>query len=175
MGILTREQIEAIDDLKVKMVEVPVPEWGGSVYIRPMTVRELDDYSNAVVRAKEKGLPDFRSRLVAYCLCDEKGERLFSDADVDALSRHNAVVVNRLYEACDKLNDISPRKVEEVGGNSVAGQPESSGSGSPATSTEPSMNSAECPPPSSGSGGPTTSTTSPSVESGNRSGESSQP
>lgn len=175
MGILTREQIDAIDDLTVKMIEVEVPEWGGSVFIRPMTVSELDDYSNAVVRAKAKGLSDFRSKLVAYCLCDAKGERLYSDEEIQLIARHNAVVVNRLYEASDALNDISPRKVEAVAGNSPAGQPESSDSGLPATSTEPSMNSAECPPPSSECGGLTTSTTSPSEGSGSKSGESSQP
>lgn len=172
MGILTREQIDAIDDLKVKMVEVSVPEWGGSVYLRPMTVRELDEYSNAVVRAKDKGLADFRSRLVAYCLCDANGVRLFSDDEVEALARRNAVVVNRLYEACDALNDITPKKVEEVGGNSPAGRPEFSDSGSPATSVEPSTNSTACPQPSSDSGWPTTDTTSHSDASGNRFGES---
>jgi hypothetical protein len=174
VGILTRSQIESIDDLTAKMVVVEVPEWGGSVYLRPMNVSELDDYSNAVVRAKEKGLSDFRSRLVAYCLCDEKGKRLFGDDEVELLASHNAVVVNRLYEACDALNDISPRKVEEVGGNSAAGQPASSDSGSPATSTEPSMRSAECQQPSSDSGGHTTNITSHSAESGSKSGGSSQ-
>lgn len=170
---LTREQINAIDDISVEMVEVNVPEWGGSVFLRPMTVGELDEYSNAVVRAKDKGLSNFRSRLVAYCLCNDKGERLFSDADVDQLARRNAVVVNRLYEAADKLNDISPQKVEAVAGNSNAGQSASSSSGSPAISNEPSDRLIECPQQSSGSGGLSTSTTNPSGESGNRSGESS--
>lgn len=173
MGVLTREQIEAIDDLTTTMVAVQVPEWGGAVNLRPMTVRELDEYSNAVVRAKDTGLADFRSRLVAYCLCDDKGNRLYADHEVEMLARHNAVVVNRLYEACDKINDITPRKVEEVGGNSHAGQPASSASGLPAISGEPSKNSAECPSPSSALGGPSTDTTSHSDESGSRSGESS--
>ena len=138
MGILTREQIEAIDDMTTKTVEVEVPEWGGSVRLRPMTVTELDEYSNAIVRAKLTGLADFRSRLVAYCMCDAHGVRLFDEKHIQGLAKHNAVVVNRLYEECDKLNDISPRKVEEIAGNYEAGQPESFASDLPAISDEPS-------------------------------------
>lgn len=137
MRILTKEQIEAIDDMTSKTVEVEVPEWGGSVRLRPMTVTELDEYSNAIVRAKLTGLADFRSRLVAYCMCDSNGVRLFNEKDIQGLAKHNAVIVNRLYEECDKLNDISPRKVEEIAGNSEAGQSESSASGLPAILVEP--------------------------------------
>lgn len=138
MGILTKEQIEAIDDMTSKTVEVEVPEWGGSVRLRPLTVTELDEYSNAIVRAKQNGLANFRSRLVAYCMCDKNGVRLFDEQHIEGIAKRNAVIVNRLYEACDRLNDISPRKVEEIAGNSEAGQSESSASGSPATLVEPS-------------------------------------
>lgn len=138
MGILTKEQIEAIDDMTSKTVEVEVPEWGGSVRLRPMTVTELDEYSNAIVRAKLTGLADFRSRLVAYCMCDANGVRLFDEEHIKGLAKHNAVIVNRLYEECDRLNDISPRKVEQIAGNSEAGQSESSALGLPAILVEPS-------------------------------------
>ena len=39
---LTADQILAADDMGLK--EVNVPEWGGSVYIRVMTVGERDEY-----------------------------------------------------------------------------------------------------------------------------------
>lgn len=176
MAGLTKEQIQAIDDLTSKIVALDVPEWGGTVYLRPMEVGELDDYSNAVVRAKASGgLADFRSHLVAKCLCDEHGNRLFTDAEVGILARKNAVVMNRIYKACDDLNDISPRKVEEIAGNSNAGQSACSSSDSPATSSEPSGKSTECQSPSSASGGPSIDTTSPSGANGNRSGDSSPP
>jgi hypothetical protein len=171
MAGLTKEQIAAIDDLSSKVVPFDVPEWGGVVYIRPMSVGELDDYSNAVVRAKPSGgLPNFRAGLVAKCLCDESGKRLFSDEEILVLGQKNAVVMNRLYKACDDLNDISPKKVEDIAGNSSAGQPESSSSGSPAISKEHSDKSTECQSPSSASGGPSTDTSNPSAESGNKSG-----
>lgn len=175
MAILTREQIEKVDDLTTKIVQVEVPEWGGSVHLRPMTVAELDAYSNAVMRAKGSGVDDFRSKLVACCLCDEKGNRLFSDKEVATLARKSGVVIDRLYRAADELNDVGPKKVEEVAGNSPAGQSGSSSSDSPATSSEPSTTSTACPSPSSGCGGLSTDTTSPSAASGSKSGESLLP
>lgn len=177
MGVLTREQITAVDDLTTKVVRVDVPEWGGTVCLRPMNVAELDEYSNAAMRARQKGegaMANFRSRLVAYCLCDEKGNRLFTDEEVAVLAAKCGTVINRLYEACDELNDISPRRLEDVAGNSSAGQSGSSNSDSPATSSEASTTSTACPSPSSASGGPTTDTTSHSDGSGSRSGGSSR-
>jgi hypothetical protein len=177
VGILTREQIDAIDDLTAQMVEVDVPEWGGSAFLRPLEVGELDDYSNKVMRARQKGegLTNFRAELVAKCLCDAKGVRLYSDADVAILAKKNGVVVNRLYEAADKLNDIGPKKIEDIAGNSHAGQSDSSSSDLPAISNAPFDKSIECPSQSSASGGLSTGTTSPSAESGNKPGESSSP
>jgi hypothetical protein len=109
VGILTKEQIKAVDDLRSRIVSVDVPEWGGSVNIRPMDVRELDEYSNDAMRSKASGLKDFRTRLVAYCLCDENGNRLFTEKDIDALAGKSGTVMDRLYRACDELNDIGTK------------------------------------------------------------------
>lgn len=132
---LTKEQIERIDDLSAKLVEVDVPEWGGSVFLRPMTVGELDAFANESMRKRETGVDNFRSKVVACCLCDAKGDRLFSDAEVAVLAAKSGPVIARLYEMADKLNDITPPRVEQVAGKSDAGQtaPESSGFASPAT------------------------------------------
>ena len=175
MGILTKEQIEAVDDLRSRIVQVDVPEWGGSVNIRPMDVRELDEYSNDAMRSKSPGMRDLRTRLVAYCLCDENGKRLFTEQDIDALAGKSGTVMDRLYRACDELNDIGPKKIEDIAGNSPAGQSDSSSSDLPAISNAASTKSIECPSPSSDSGKPSTDTTNPSAESGSRSTESSLP
>ena len=175
MGILTKEQIQAVDDLRSRIVSVDVPEWGGSVNIRPMDVRELDEYSNDAMRSKATGLRDFRTRLVAYCLCDENGKRLFTEKDIDALAGKSGTVMDRLYRACDELNDIGPKKIEDIAGNLPAGQSDSSSSDLPAISSAAWTKSIECPSPSSDSGKPSTDITNPSAESGSRSTESSPP
>ena len=175
MGILTKEQIQAVDDLRSRIVCVDVPEWGGSVNIRPMDVRELDEYSNDAMRCKSTGMRDFRTRLVAYCLCDENGKRLFTEQDIDALAGKSGTVMDRLYRAVDELNDIGPKKIEDIAGNSPAGQSDSSSSDLPAISNAASTKSIECPSPSSDSGKPSTDITNPSAESGSRSTESSSP
>lgn len=175
MGILTREQIQAVDDLCSRIVQVDVPEWGGSVNIRPMDVRELDEYSNEAMRSKATGMRDFRTRLVAYCLCDEQGNRLFTEKDIDALAGKSGTVMDRLYRACDELNDIGPKKIEDIAGNSPAGQSDSSSSDLPAISNAALTTSIECPSPSSDSGKPSTDITNHSAESGSRSTESLLP
>ena len=86
---LTKEQILAADDLG--LLEVKVKEWGGSVFIRVMSCGERDAYENDWVQNKGKGVDNFRSKFLAKCLCDEKGERLFTDAEVEQLDRKSVV------------------------------------------------------------------------------------
>lgn len=158
MGILTKEQIEAVEDLTAQIVKVDVPEWGGTVCLRPMTVGELDAYSNEAMRKRESGVDDFRSKLLAYCLCDEHGKRLFTNGDIAKLAERNGPVMARLYDIADKLNDIGPKAVEDLAGKSGSGQTPSSDSVSPGTSSEPSPRSTDSPSPSSGTGEPSTGT-----------------
>ena len=92
---LTAEQILAADDLG--LVKVNVKEWGGEVFIRVMTVGELDAYQREWVGKRETGVENFRTKFLARCLCDQAGQRLFSDEQIEALAAKSAKVVGRLF------------------------------------------------------------------------------
>lgn len=112
---LTKEQILAADDLG--LLEVKVPEWGGSVYIRVMSVGERDSYENEWMANKSTGVPNFRSKFLQRVLCNEKGELLFSKDEVEQLAKKSAAVTGRLWEAAMKHNKLSDADVEELAKN----------------------------------------------------------
>jgi hypothetical protein len=110
---LTKQQILAADDCR--LAQVAVPEWGGDVYIRVMSCGERDAYENDWVQNKNKGVENFRSKFLARCLCDEKGERLFTDAEIGELSKKSAKVLGRLWQKAMEHNALSEADVEELG------------------------------------------------------------
>lgn len=117
MAILTKDAILTAEDLKRELV--PVPEWGGEVYVRALTGAERDKFESSVVEQRGKRqifhTQDIRAKLAAYTIVDEKGERLFSDADVKALSQKSAAALNRVYEVAARLSGITEEAIEELG------------------------------------------------------------
>ena len=111
---LTKDQILAADDLG--LLEVKVKEWGGVVYLRVMTVAERDAHELEWLNNKEKGVANFRTKFLARCLCDEKGERLFTDEEVGKLSTKNAAVMNRLWDKAMRHNALTQEDVDELAG-----------------------------------------------------------
>ena len=112
---LTAEQILAADDLG--LLEVKVKEWGGSVFIRVMTVGELDAYQREWIGKKETGVDNFRAKFLARCLCDDKGQRLFTDEQIEQLAKKSAKVVSRLFDKAAAHNAITEKDVEELAKN----------------------------------------------------------
>lgn len=112
---LTKEQILSADDLG--LLEVNVPEWGGSVFIRVMSVGERDSYENDWMVNKSKGVDNFRSKFLQRVLCDDKGELLFTAAELPILAKKSAAVMGRLWEAAMRHNKLSDADVEELAKN----------------------------------------------------------
>lgn len=119
MADLTIADIIGADDLNI--LTVKVPEWKkdgepGTVYLRLMTVGERDAYECEWLANKEKGVPNFRSKFLARCLCDKEGNRIFTDADVEKLATKSVAVVDRLFKKAMKHNAMSMADVEELAG-----------------------------------------------------------
>jgi hypothetical protein len=110
MKTLSRDEIFAAPDLP--RVAVDVPEWGGRVFVRALTVAEQD--SLFAEGGVEKG---YNARLVAFCTVDENGGRIFVDADYAALAKKSAVALGRLIVAIGKVNAATPVAREEIAGN----------------------------------------------------------
>lgn len=120
MPALTKDQILAAND--ANLLKIAVPEWGGDVYIRVMTVGERDAYENEWQRKKDTGVDDFRTKFLVRCLVDEKGNRLFDNGDVERLAQKSARVVNRVWLAAMEHNNLSDTTIEELAKNSEPGQ-----------------------------------------------------
>lgn len=103
-----------------QLQKVEMPDWGEPVYIKGMSAAEKDDFEAAQVslNAKGKALHNFRARLVVATACDEQGNRVFSDEDVDALGELPAKDVAKLFDVATKLNGMSKEDVEDLEKNS---------------------------------------------------------
>ena len=101
MGVLSKDAILGATDLPLERVEVP--EWSGAVYLRTMTGAERDAFDAEVLSAPDRHI-NARARLVIRVLVDADGNRLFADADAEALGAKSAAALNRLFDAACRLN-----------------------------------------------------------------------
>lgn len=146
--------------------DVDVPEWGGTVAVRGMTGRERDSWEAAMFEQRGKKMianPDnVRAKLIARCVIDEDGGRLFTDSDADQIGDLPAGALSRVYEVAARLSGVTEGDLEEMasdfgktpGGAAslrepTGGEPQSDGSSTTLT-------------PSSSPGGPPGSKSKPS-------------
>ena len=120
MGALSKEAILAkTDDLGLEKAEVP--EWGGEVFVRGMRGVERDSFEASMFEgegdSRKRNLANLRARLLVRCLVDDKGARLFEDADAAELGLRNAKVLDRLYDIACALSGIGPNAVEAAAKN----------------------------------------------------------
>jgi hypothetical protein len=109
---LTADQILSADDMGLK--KLSVPEWGGDVYIRILTVGARDEYERMWIGKKETGIENFRSEYLARCLCNEKGELLFP-GKADQIATKSGAIVSRLFDAALAHNSMTESEVVEMG------------------------------------------------------------
>lgn len=112
---LLAEQIMAVNDTRVSEA-LAVPEWGGlKIYFKTLTGIERDAFEEGYANEKMKA---FRQRFLALTMCDESGERIFTDGEVDNLGKKSSVVLNRLFDAAWAHNAFRPEDVEAAGNDS---------------------------------------------------------
>jgi hypothetical protein len=114
---LSKEDILKAEDLTTE--EVDVPEWGGSVLVRGMTGRERDalEVSMRDERTGQRrpdALANIRSKIVARCVVDDEGVRLFADADIAALGEKSAAATDRLFDVASRLSGMSDDDQEKM-------------------------------------------------------------
>lgn len=127
--ILGKDEIIGKDDLATEVVEVP--EWGGEVILRTLTASERDAYEASIFKPGGKSdYQNLRSKLLARCMVDDKGKRLFKDSEVDTLGAKSARVLDRLFDRAQKLNGMGAKDAEEMLKNLESGQSDDSASGS---------------------------------------------
>lgn len=117
---LTRDAILAADDLQREWVDVP--EWGGGVWVRTMTGLERDRWERQFLDDHGKPKPgnqieNVRASLVVWCAVDDEHQRLFSEADIEALADKSGKALDRLFAVAQRLNGFRKEDLEELAGN----------------------------------------------------------
>ena len=116
MANLTREQILAAPDIHRETV--PVPEWGGEIYVRGLSGTERDKFEASIITirgtSQDVNMANVRAKLAAMAICDEFGKRLFTDADVKALGEKSASALQRVFAVAQRLSGLGQQDVAEL-------------------------------------------------------------
>jgi hypothetical protein len=114
MALSAAEILNKTKRLQIK--EVEIPEWDGTVFVREFTAEERDQMELAFTRATKSGTAaaNLRGNVAVTCLCDENGERIFTDADAAKLKQHSAAILDRIFDACLELSGMGKNSVEEA-------------------------------------------------------------
>jgi hypothetical protein len=120
---LTREKILAAKDLIIECVDVE--QWGGSVYVRNLSGKGRDAFEGSRVRIRDGNKVEMihdntRAKLLSMTLCDESGNLLFSQEDIEALGEKDAAVLDMLFDVAQRLSGMRPVDVDTKVKNSVA-------------------------------------------------------
>jgi hypothetical protein len=115
---LDRNAILDFDDIET--IVVPVPEWGAkaAVRLKVLSAAERDAFEASTVSMKggkqKPNLANLRARLVARCLVDGNGNRVFESGDVARLGNKSSKALDRLFAKCQELNGFSDKDIEEL-------------------------------------------------------------
>jgi hypothetical protein len=102
---LNREQILAVR-AALPREAVDVPELGGTVYVRALTLKEVGDIQTA-----QKTLTDpllMHPKLVILAIVDEAGAPLFGPADADAVASLPWPALKLMVDAIMRINRMGP-------------------------------------------------------------------
>jgi hypothetical protein len=111
MPKLDKKKIDAATDFKIEVREVP--EWGGTVYLKTLSVAEGIDFQSAKESVHEEKVV---ALYLTFALCDEEGKRLYQASDTDSLCEKNPKVLLRLFYdalALNKMDEGSDQVREE--------------------------------------------------------------
>jgi hypothetical protein len=101
--MLDRKAILAAQDVDTSVVSVP--QWGGDVHIKSISVSEAEKIGMMIAN-DAVGDSSIMAIWVACCACDDKGKLLFTFDDIPALSRKSKAAVQTVYTAISDLNGL---------------------------------------------------------------------
>ena len=112
MALLDRKAILAAVDIKTQ--DVAVPEWGGSVRVRQMTVAERNEF---VRRSTDPDAGSVGVWLVSMLAVDDSGQQLFTPADLSELEKKNFRNLDLVAAAIMQVNRLGEPEVEAAAKN----------------------------------------------------------
>lgn len=106
----------ALARISRRVESVAVPEWGGTVCIREISISEKDSLEASYDTSNKSGAwwQDFRAKLLILCICDEQGNRLYQDEELQQVSQLPAGGASRVWEAAATLNKLRKDDQEQT-------------------------------------------------------------
>lgn len=134
---LTREQILQAPDIRTEILHIE--EWGGDVWVKSMSGTERDRFEASILDMKTKQtvkLENIRAKLCSCTLCDEEGNLLFTEKDVELLGKKNANALSKVFMLAKALSGIGEEEMTDLT-SSMKSPFEDSASDLPDTSVAP--------------------------------------
>ena len=107
--------------LRRQVIAVDVPEIGGTVHVKEMSVRERTEFNKKCFGTDGKATISPQAwalALVATCLCDEAGDPLLSDEDAEVLWDQSELKLAAIARHAERLNGLGPSAVTDAEKNS---------------------------------------------------------
>lgn len=121
---LTASQI--FNASKNARLRVPVPEWGGHVFVRAVRQCDFNDLLTAL-GGSDLSMDEKFSRFVILVTCDENGDRIFKDSQYKDVIELGLPPMMRVMRLGMKFNNLSTHDVDELVGKSPTTPGSSSG------------------------------------------------
>lgn len=86
-----------------------VDEWDVTVHLKRMTVAETMNFQQTISLGDEDDNTTGLRNMVAFvstCMCDEQGNRIFSDDELNLLDTRSTDVIQRIFDEAAKLNGM---------------------------------------------------------------------
>lgn len=117
--ILNREVILAT---KLRIERLFVPEWGGSVFVKELTAKELEENGIFTIDPRTNKPDISRAAKIPTYMClkkvvDDQGKRVFNDSDLAQLEQLHGAAVSRI---ADKVRTMSGLKTGDEKANDLA-------------------------------------------------------
>lgn len=125
---LTRDQILQANDIPTR--EVDCPEWGGSVLVRALSLKEVNEWRRSMLvesKTKDKfgnvktdltfnqsAAELANAEMLAIAIVDEQGKRVFAKEDVAALSAKHPAPLERLVKVVMEISGLTPTAAEDA-------------------------------------------------------------
>lgn len=96
--MLTKEEILSITDKAVK--EIEIPEWGGTVFIRGMSIEDVE-YCQSLTDD-----PQTLQKTIVRFVSDADGNLLFTEKDIPKMKKKSIQAFRRIMNEIKAFNSL---------------------------------------------------------------------
>ena len=115
--MLTKDQILAV---RPKVKEVEVPEWGGPVFIRPLTLGERGRFAQMAKPCAENPgqISRVQATVLSWAICDDQGNPVLDAESIGKLMDKSGEPAAVLFDKILAFSGMTPKAADELEKNS---------------------------------------------------------